>query len=248
MQLTLNPRTPMRAIAMIIVVLVTANLATLAARIAGYDHLLGLLPLFDFNGEGNLPTLFSVLLLAGAAALLFLLGAADVPAARRGWYWLGAVFVFLALDEGAGIHDGLALPLRTLLGTDGILYFAWVIPYALLAGAVFVASIPLLRRLAATTRNLFLLAGALYVGGALGIELVEGWQVTRDGGHKRALFFAWVALEETLEMIGLAVFIHALLRHLVATQPDLALRFALPAPSTRASDGDTSDDDPELAK
>ena len=242
MHLTLNPRTPMRAIAIIIAVLVIANLATLAARVAGHDHLLGLLPLFDFNGEANLPTLFSVLLLATAAALLFLLGATDARATRRGWYWLGAVFVFLALDEGAGIHDGLALPLRLLFGTDGVLYFAWVIPYALLAGAVFLTSIPLLRRLPAVTRNLFLLAGGLYVGGALGMELIEGWQVAHDGGHKRAVFFLWVALEESLEMIGLAVFIHALLRHLVSTQPTLALRFTPAAPGAHARERDPGDD------
>lgn len=245
MHLTLNPRTPIRAIAIVIAILVAANLATLAARITGHDYLLGILPLFDFNNEGNLPTLFSVLLLIGAAALLFVLGAADAHATRRGWYWLSAVFVFLALDEGAGIHDSLTLPLRTLLGTDGILYFAWVIPYALLVGAVFVTSIPLLRRLPAVTRNLFLLAGALYVGGALGIELVEGWQVTRDGGQKLVAFFAWVALEESLEMIGVAVFIHALLRHLVATHPNLSLRFA---PAAAASRERAVGDDAELAR
>lgn len=241
MHLTLNPRTPIRVIAIAIAVLVAANLATLAARIAGHDYLLGLLPLFDFNGEGNLPTLFSVLLLAGAATLLFVLGAVDAHVARRGWFWLGTVFVFLALDEGAGIHDGLALPLRTLLGTGGVLYFAWVIPYALLAGAVLVTSMPLLRRLPAATRNLFLLAGGLYVGGALGMELIEGYQVTLDGGHKRGLFFVWVAIEESLEMVGLAVFIHALLRHLVTTQPDLALRFAPVTCAVDSSAGDAGD-------
>lgn len=54
-----------------------------------------------------------------------------------------------------------------------MLYFAWVIPYAVFAVVVAVAFVRFLGHLPSRTRLGFLVSGGLYVSGALGLELLE---------------------------------------------------------------------------
>lgn len=63
------------------------------------------------------------------------------------------------------------------------------------------------------SRWLFVLAGALYVGGALGVEALSGRQEWLHGGHT-AGYHAVITVEELLEMAGLVVFIFALLDYI----------------------------------
>jgi hypothetical protein len=62
----------------------------------------------------------------------------------------------------------------------------------------------------ARTRLLIAAAGAIYVGGALGGELVEGVLSTTRGID--LVFAVATTVEESLEMIGVLVFIYALLQ------------------------------------
>jgi hypothetical protein len=60
---------------------------------------------------------------------------------------------------------------------------------------------------------LFILSGVLFVGGALGMELIGGWYAFTCGTDN--LMYRTVAmLEEMLEMIGIAVFIYSLLTYI----------------------------------
>ena len=67
--------------------------------------------------------------------------------------------------------------------------------------------------LPARTRRLFLVAGSLYVGGAIGIELVGGRHAylygTQNMGYEMIVTF-----EEFLEMMGIVVFIYALMSYM----------------------------------
>ena len=91
-------------------------------------------------GEANVPTLYSsVALLSSSMLLAFIAlahkrnGSSSLP-----WVGLALVFLFLSVDEIASIHEKLGGPVRELLGTSGLLYFAWFIPYGI-ALLVFVA-------------------------------------------------------------------------------------------------------------
>jgi hypothetical protein len=76
---------------------------------------------------------------------------------------------------------------------------------------IFVAAyLRFLRNLPARMRTLLLLAGGLYVGGALGFEILSGMHAVKHG-QENAVFAILVTIEETLEMLGVAVFIYALL-------------------------------------
>jgi len=79
----------------------------------------------------------------------------------------------------------------------------------------------MLRRLPSRLFRQMLLAGAIFVGGAVGLEGL-GWYVTHvDGGWTfRFLMLTWV--EESLEVAGLSVFLVALSRTIAA--PGQSLR------------------------
>ena len=167
-----------------------------------------LVGLFSLSYEGNLPTWYSSALLLACAVTLAPIAAAAPPGQARYWSLLSAVFGYLSIDEAVGLHE----QLNEVVHLGGPFYFGWIIPAGaavLLLGAAYLG---FLRALPAGTRHRFLVAGALYVGGALLMEIPLGlWTEARgDGGLGYALIdFA----EESLEMTGATLFLLALLRH-----------------------------------
>ncbi|WOQ68709.1 hypothetical protein RYJ27_08245 [Microbacterium limosum] len=175
---------------------------------------------FDMDDEVSIPTWFNMMLLAGVA-----LGAAAVavatrmPRARRGWAALAIVFAYLSLDEGAALHESLMYATRNALGiTGGPLWYAWVIPVGIALVAASPFAIRFLAALPRRVRTLFVVAGVLYVGGALGIEVVsatagaEVESLLRDENDPVVWLLA--CFEESLEIAGLVVVSIAVLIHL----------------------------------
>lgn len=173
----------------------------------------------SLNGERNIPARYSMLLLLCAAALLAFI-CFDTKRQRgrdvSKWAILALGFVYLALDEYFGFHEMLIDPVRAILGNRdlGIFYFAWVIPGAAAVLVVGLFFLGFLWRLPRWARVAFTLAAALYVGGALGVELFEG-KYAELYGKRNLGFSAFVTVEECLEMAGVIVFINALLRYVV---------------------------------
>ena len=93
-----------------------------------------------------------------------------------------------------------------------MLLYAWVVPGLVLVGAVFLLYARFLWRLPPRTRWRFLVAGGLYVGGALGMELLGG-KLHTELGYNTPWYIAAAQLEEVLEMSGVIVFIDALLSY-----------------------------------
>jgi hypothetical protein len=194
----------------------------------GRDHQLGLFRLFNLSEEGNVPTWFSTTTLLLCACLLGItwrvVRAAGERFARH-WAGLALVFLFIAIDEGASIHELFILPLRSLLATEGALYFAWVIPYGIAAAGFGLAYLRFLLALPRRTAALILAAGLLFVGGALGMEMLAPF-VYDWSGEVTLPMFVMLLVEETLEMLGVAIFVHALLDHLARRGVRAELRFA----------------------
>jgi len=179
---------------------------------------LGRLQLLDLNEERGLGTVFSVALLFGAAALLALMAFAarqrGGDEARDAAWWLGlaVMFVFMGADEGVGIHELLIVPVRRALHTSGVLYFAWVVPYAALVFSVGLLYVRFLLRIPRDVAVRFVIAAAIYVGGALGMELIAGRMAGSYGERSLPMEVEYL-VEESLEMLGAAYFITALLRY-----------------------------------
>lgn len=184
-----------------------------------------LVPLLSLSYEQNVPTAYSSGLLFGCAALLVLI-ARGAEALRAHWWGLAVGFTYMAIDEALELHEHLG----GLVGGDGIFYFDWVIPAGLAVAAVGVSFLPFLARLPAATRRRFVLAGAVYLGGALVMELPLGYVTERHGDQTLAYAVIDFA-EETLEMLGASLFLLALWRwHEGAPEPEP------PAPSPPVED------------
>jgi hypothetical protein len=81
---------------------------------------------------------------------------------------------------------------------------------------------------------MLILAGAIYVGGALGMEMAAGVYDERHG-YNTATTAVLSTIEETMEMVGLVVFIHALMQYLAAAHGSLCIRFTSRGRAGRAS-------------
>ena len=147
---------------------------------------------------------------------------------RYSSYWkiLSLIFLFICLDEACSIHEIFNSPMRKLFNASGFFYFAWVIPAFIFLVIFFLGFWQFLKALPQKTRNLFIKAGTLYVGGALGIELIGGYYAAISAKNT-ITYFVLATLEESLEMLGIVVFIYALLSYikLHIEQMKLSIRF-----------------------
>lgn len=162
--------------------------------------------IFDLDEEESFGTWFSTLLLF-VAGILTLAHARERRAASDGrhpwWRVLGVGFCFLSMDEVVGLHEYM-----NSLMADTV----WTEVGALIALVVALAYLPFLWSLRWRTGLLFAVAGALYLGGALGVEHATEWYAEQD--LLDALpYNLWTALEETLEMAGPILYVYALQDH-----------------------------------
>jgi hypothetical protein len=199
----------------------------------GYDS--SAVRLLDLNEERSFGTAYSVGLLSVTAVLLLILAIAarkrSGAQARdaRWWGGLAAIFGFMSADEAAGIHEALMIPLRKALHSSGLLYFAWVVPYAALVLATALLYTRFLLRIPREVAVRFVIAGIIFVGGAVGMELIAGRLIELTGYDYRSLPMELEYLvEETMEMVGAAYFLTALLRYVELGGGPLLLAVALP--------------------
>ncbi len=171
--------------------------------------------MFDLDEENNIPTFFSTLSLLVISVLLASISIfkkqKQDPFAMH-WKMAAILFFFFALDEAASVHELLIVPMRQLFHAKGIFYFAWVIPGIFLLVILSLAYIRFFIHLTKKAKGLLLLSTSLIVGGGLGFELLDGWYAI-NYGTKNLGYGLLTTAEETLEMVGMATFIHVLLRY-----------------------------------
>ena len=209
-----------------VVCLVAAHVIVQVARFAmGDDRLFGLVTLLSLGSESNLPTFYASTAILFCALLLSLIGFMTWHSERRWsiyWFLLAFVFMFLALDEFAEIHERLSDPTRNLLGTGGLLHYAWVIPYGIGLIIFALAYIRFLVHIPRRTAALFIVAGGLFVTGAIGVELIGGI-VFQEFGSLNVLYVVVQSLEEILEMSGIIIFIYALVDYIEKSHGEVTL-------------------------
>jgi hypothetical protein len=171
--------------------------------------------LLDVDEEDNIPAWFSSSVLILCSVLLAVITSAAKKAYERyvlHWATMSIIFVVLSMDEAAYAHERFNEPLRSFLDTGGILYFAWVIPGGALVIVFVLAYLRFLLSLPTETRRLFVAAGALYVSGAVGLEMLGGLQADLYD-ESNLTYAALVTAEEFLEMTGAILFLYALMRY-----------------------------------
>lgn len=192
--------------------------------------------LFMLNRELNVPTWYSSTLLVVAAALLALIAGLtrlERAPSFSAWAGLALIFLYLSADEVASIHERYFGKLSPL-PEQGVFFYGWVVPAMVFVLILTVSYGRFVFRLPAPVRRLAVAAAALYVGGSLGLELVEA--VLDEQGPRATLLFGGIAgLEEILEMAGVLIFIVALLRYVSIRHP--TARLALDDKETNAPHG-----------
>ncbi|MDQ3701158.1 MAG: hypothetical protein M3442_09590 [Chloroflexota bacterium] len=200
--------------------------AQLPRYVLGYPRFLLLVRLVEVDQEQSFPTWYAAATLLLCAVIL----AAITAAARRAedgralyWGGLGLLALGCSVEEVAGLHEAAIPPLRALLGAGGLLYFTWVVPGAAFALAVGLVYARFVAGLDGATRRRLILAGALYVAGALGVEMVGG-AYAEQWGQETLAFAGLTSVEEFLEMASVAVLAQALLSYLAALVPEVRLQ------------------------
>jgi hypothetical protein len=115
-------------------------------------------------------------------------------------------------------------PFTQRLHFSGFVHYPWVIGGAV---AVFIVGLSYLRfllHLPFKIRSLFIVAGALYVGGALGVESVCA-NLDYLYGFKNLRYSLVAGIEELCEMSGVVIFIYALMRYAASTGDVVAVSF-----------------------
>lgn len=177
--------------------------------------------MFDVNLENNVPAYYSsVLLLSCAPLLLYICAHSRRAGDRRAWYWLGLALIFLglSLDEAIELHGRLNAPVAEHLGTGGLTSFGWTIPAIVIVVFLGAAYARFLLSLPRRVGIILAASGALYVAGAVGLELVAGFLVSEhfQASANRTYALATLSehLKEMLEMSGVSLFLYGLLRYI----------------------------------
>lgn len=185
------------------------------------EYMLWLQGFVSMNFETNLPTWYITMLTAICGVLLWILAfsAWRVHSAYAGLNWalLGSAVLFVSLDEFAQVHEQAGGWMRNWEVTEQIPVLSerpWTIP--VLAGLVIflVVIIPFLQTLPKPTLFLFVAAGAIYVSGAVGVELGTAY-VFRNWPFE-GMFMYLPLLEEVLEKMGFILFLRAILDYMAA--------------------------------
>ena len=200
--------------------------------------------LFDLDLEGNLPTFYNSLLFFICGGLFLANGRLPGSGPRYGWLVMTGACFFLGIDEGSQIHEKFMLVTLRLLnhgqtsGSDlGWLYYAWVVPYGIAAALLILVLGKWWLGLHSTMRRELFISGALYITGAVFLEMYSGrlaehmdpavlpahamdhlpcevYPVNSCHLYTSVAFTAAYTLEECLEMLALVLCAYSLMKAL----------------------------------
>lgn len=226
-------RRVMRIFIVIVLCLIVAGILSSAFRILEYPfpgskwfH-----KMFDLDSEYNIPAWyasFSLLFCAGLLGAITALKKGD----RYHSYWkiLAFIFLFLGLDEVFSFHEALIIPsLRKSLKLNPLFYHTWVIPAIALVSFFIFKYWKFVLHLPKRTRILIMLAGGIYITGALGLEMISG-ALRQEFGRWNVMTQTAIISEEIFEMTGILIFIYALLTDLTGSVDQLTINFQLNSP------------------
>lgn len=185
-----------------------------------HDSVYGLSPLFDLSTERNFPTWFATIILFISSILLYLIYQVTSKSnPDKFWIFLSMVFLYLSVDEMVGLHEKVSRPIRELGEFTNYFYYSWIFAGLFFVLVVFILSIPFLKRLPSRAALHFIIAGAIFVMGAVGMELPGANVAYSYAGtgvsHEMSVLYDFITtIEEMLELTGIIFFNYALMRYL----------------------------------
>jgi hypothetical protein len=220
--LTLSTRAVPRLLWRIVAGLVFIHVSLQTIKRLGVDVPWDLHLVFNVDDEPTVPSWYSSMALLFASYLLFLTARARAAlgfADRRHWYGLAAGFAFMSLDEIAAFHE----MVNTFINIE------WTIPFGILAAALAFVYAPFVADLPPRTRRRFLVAGVVFLSGALVVEHLTGPEYF-PFDMDTPQYVAMSTFEETLEMSGVVLFISAILEYMAGGKQDAGVAVATRVP------------------
>jgi hypothetical protein len=165
--------------------------------------------LFDVDEEESIPTWFSSAVLLLVAVVLFFIYSLKRrvrDSYANSWAGLGAGFTFMSIDEIAGFHETL----------NSMIEMSWAVPGLVVAMLVGLLYLKFLFSLPAAIAIHFIIAGAIFIGGAIGVELATEPFLYNDELDTLA-YNLWTPVEEGMEMGGVIFFLAGLFDYLKST-------------------------------
>ena len=191
----IHPRKVVVVLGAIFILFVLANFAGNLIDMVAYDpKLFRYTKKLYLDRETNIPTYYASLLLLIAAVLFVFIARLKQKLNspyKYHWVLLSVIFLLMSVDETASLHEQLNKPMRLMFNPDGIFLFAWVIIAIPLFILFVIAYLRFFFHLPRKTKILFALAAGLYVGGAIGFELIGAgyvsqiWEAKYDIYHHR---------------------------------------------------------------
>jgi len=185
----------------------------------------GLTRQFLVHRENNIPAWYSSSALLLASLLIAIIAFAKKLAADKytlHWKALAIIFLCLSIDEAASLHEALGDVLYLLFPTNGYFYYIWVIPGMAFVVVFVLANLGFLAHLPAKTRYQFLTAGAIFIFGAIGLEMMAASYEDKYYSMGVAVL---PAVEEFCEMMGVVIFIYALCSYISSHMKHIQLNF-----------------------
>lgn len=186
---------------------------------------------FDVGIEGNIPTIYSVIGLFIASVTALTASAASKlnrDGLSKYWVAVSIVMLFLAFDEGAMIHEEVGSFFEEYFPNvaTGYLYWIWVVPYGIVALLFFAAMFPFLQFLPRRTSYGLVTAGAVFISGAVGVEVVSAriYEQHSEASLRPPVYYLLYSIEEFLEKLGVITFIYFSLDYAAGRSSDLKIQ------------------------
>lgn len=233
--LRITPRYTTRALLIAVFTLTALSaVGQIGKHVFGRGTMKGFVRQFYVDLESNVPTWYSAIALLAAAALLAVIAWSkhrERDAFRIHWLALAILFAGLSMDEIALFHEARVLMTDWGDRFGGLLEWGWVLPGLAFVLIVAVSLVSFLRHLPASTCRRFLAAGCVFVAGAIGIEMLTGVRA-HHAGMEDPVYAILAMVEELFEMLGVVIFIHALLDYIDRTMGGLFISFGQPVAPT----------------
>ena len=195
----------------------------------------GFLRLLDVGREQSIPTYVSVIKLLLASILIFIIYSYErtnknIDAGY--WLFLSILFLYLSVDESAKVHEKFASVHRFLvrqeLSSPILNSHLWLPFGGLFVLVVSIVLYSFLRKLPKDTRRYFLVAGSVFVLGAIGFEYLGALMLENGIAESRMdmVYLVCGLFEEGFEMYGVAIFNCALFREILISARTKSLIFA----------------------
>jgi hypothetical protein len=165
----------------------------------------------DLSTESNAGTWLSAFLVLASAAVAAVLAQRAGGRDGRRWALMAFALLVVSVDEVAAVHEAIgdSLDENVDIGS-GVLRYEWVVPAAVLVVVVVAVLLPFVLRQPAAVAVPLLAAAAIYVAGALGFEMLEGWLDDRQDPYGTVNVVVR-GVQEVLELAGELLGLWALL-------------------------------------